>query len=145
MANALNTLLHEILEKTNLLKLFESRVSEALETDIENLKRSNNFIEIDKNKIVDRLMIITDDDLREAFQTRYKECNAKIERNKKRIKAIQAKLALLDKDIACFKAKVNAITADDILKNKYLFKSLAHRFIKRIEVGNDIMIEFYDF
>ena len=64
--------------------------------------------------------------------------------NNKAIVDNKKKLALLNTSVAEFEAKVNAITANDIFDNKFLLKSLAHRFIKRIEVGDDIMIEFFD-
>ena len=144
VAKALSDLVHEIIAKNNIIKQFKSRISEALLTDIENYKRSNNFIEIHKNKLVNAFANTTDEDLLKSLQEKFKNDNLKIEDNNNAIKATQKKLTLLTKDIASFEAKVNAITADDIFNNKCLFKSFARRFIKRIEVGGDIMIEFYD-
>ena len=144
-AIAISSLLNQVFSNTNIYSHFKTRIVGMLKDEIENYKRSNNFVEIDKGKAFDKFIRCTDKSLEQALQNRIKNDEQVILNNNKAIDKAKKKLSLIDKKLKEFKEKVDEIDADYLINNKDLLSKLAKRFIKRIEVGDDVVIEFYDF
>ena len=144
VAHVLSKMTSELIAKTDVFKMLEHRITQQLQRTIEDYKRSSTLTEEKKAKIMATWINVTDEEIKADFEAKYKKCNELLKQYSTSIEKAEKQLKGLKKKLKSFKQTFTGFSAQTLLTNRHLFAALARRFIKRINVGDEIVIELVD-
>lgn len=144
VAKVVSDVANQIFTKTDVLKMFEYRLSSSLKNTIENCKRSSGLLEAKKNKILSTITNVTDTSLISDLQKQYSRCNDLLTETSKNKAKAEQELKLVSQKVKAFKNKFSGFTLQSLLQNRQLLATLIKKFIKTIKIGDSIEIELND-